>query len=124
MNEKLMELFQNKEFLNKIVACDTVDEVLGVIEAEGVETTKEEFDALMDNVARVRNSTGELGEEELENVSGGFAITAAGVALFGALVTAVSSAVLAAKWYIYDEPYSRGKQDAKAKNNQRKNKIC
>ena len=86
--------------------------------------TKEEFDALMDNVARVRNSAGELDEEQLENVSGGFAITSAGVALFAAIVTAVGAAAKAAKWYIYDEPYSRGKADARAKNNKQKNKIC
>lgn len=119
MNEKLMELFKDNAFAEKAAACETVEEVLDMIKAEGVETTKEEFDSFMDYIAKTRSENeGELNEGELEQVSGGGFLTLA------AIVSAVGAVVAAAKWYIYDEPYERGKQNARAKNNQRKNKIC
>lgn len=119
MNEKLMELFKDNEFAEKAAACETVEEVLAMIKAEGVETTKEEFDSFMDYIAKTSSEhEGELNEGELEQVSGG------GFFTFAAIVSAVVAVVGAAKWYIYDEPYERGKQNAKAKNNRRKNTIC
>ena len=120
MNEALIKLFQNKEFAEKTAACETVEEVLALVKAEGVETTREEFDAFMDSVAKANNyaAEGALDETELEQVAGGGFLTAA------AIVSAVVAVVGAAKWYIYDEPYQRGKSDARAKNNKKKNKLC
>lgn len=72
MNEKLMELFKDNEFAEKAAACETVEEVLAMIKAEGVETTKEEFDSFMDYIAKTSSEhEGELNEGELEQVSGG-----------------------------------------------------
>ena len=119
MNEKLIELFQNKDFAAKTADCETVEEVLELIKAKGVETTREEFDSFMDSIAKANcEKEGELTETALENVAGGEFLT------FAAIVAAVGAVVGAAKWYIYDEPYNRGKQAARRKNNQRKNKIC
>ena len=120
MNDKLMKLFKNNVFAEKAAACETVEEVLAMIKAEGIETTREEFDSFMDYMAKTSSEhEGELDEGELEQVSGG-----GGFFTFAAVVSTVVAVVGAAKWYIYDEPYERGKQDAKAKNNQRKNAIC
>lgn len=119
MNVQLAELFQNQAFVEKTAMCETVDEVLDMVKSAGVDTTREEFDELMDAVAQHINcESGELDEQALETVSGGAFWTAA------AIVSIVIAGVGALKWYIYDEPYQRGKANAKAKNNKKKNKIC
>lgn len=119
MNVKLLELFKDKEFSKKAANCESASEVLSMIEAKGIDITKEEFDSFMKDLARSSNDREEeLDESELEQVSGGGFLTAA------AVVSAIIAIVGAAKWFIYDEPYSRGKQDAKAKNNRRMNEIC
>ena len=119
MNQDLLKLFQDEEFAKEAVACESVENVLELIKSNGIITTRDEFDSFMDNIARIKNTQeGELDETELEQVTGGEFLT------FAAIVAAVGAVVGAAKWYIYDEPYSRGKQKAKAENNRRKNKIC
>ncbi len=119
MNMQLVELFKDQAFVEKTAECETVDEVLEMVKHEGVETNREEFDELMDTVAQYTHQSNDtLDEQELEQVSGGGFWTAA--AIFSGIVAIVG----AAKWYIYDEPYERGKAEARAKNNKKKNKIC
>jgi hypothetical protein len=123
MNEKLIDLFQNKEFVEKTTACETVEEVLNLVNAEGVEAAREEFDAVMDSIAGINSKKDDdLDESELEQVAGGFAISGAVIA---ALIAAgVTLSGFSLKWWIYDEPYERGKQRALKKNNKRKNDLC
>ena len=124
MNEELIKLFQNKDFVAKTAACETVEEVLALVKAEGVETTREEFDTVMDAIAQFKGAQeGELDEAEMEQVAGGFAISGTVVA---ALIAAGVSLIggFSLKWWIYDEPYERGKAKARAKNNKNKNKLC
>ena len=119
MNEKLMQLFQNKDFAEKAASLETVEEVLAKVKDAGVATTREEFDSFMDYLERTNNMDAtELTEHELEKVAGGEFFTAA------AIVSGIVAIVGAAKWYFYDEPYNRGKSDARKYNNQRKNKLC
>lgn len=123
MNEELIKLFQNKAFVEKTAACETVEEVLALVKAEGVEVTREEFDSVMDAIAEINGAQeGELDEAELDQVAGGLA-TAIVVALISAGAAVVGGG-FTLKWWIYDEPYERGKAKARAKNNKKKNKLC
>ena len=119
MNEELIALFQNKSFVEKTASCETVEEVMALVNAEGVEVTRKEFDSFMNEIAETSSAKEtELDEVELTQVAGGGFFTAA------AIVTAVIAVVGALKWYTYDEPYERGKAKARAENNKKKNKIC
>ena len=119
MKEQLIALLGNKEFVEKIAKMDTVEEVMAAVKAEGADVSREEFDEVMNEIARFNaKQDGEFNEAELENVAGGFSLTAA------AVVAAVTALVGGLKWLIYDEPYNRGKRDAAAENNKRKNGIC
>ena len=123
MNEELIKLFQNKAFVEKTAACETVEEVLALVKAEGVEVTREEFDSVMDAIAEINGAQeGELDEAELDQVAGGLA-TAIVVALISAGAAVVGGGITL-RWWIYDEPYERGKAKARAKNNKKKNKLC
>ena len=55
-----------KEQIQKAMACKTVEELMELAKAEGVELTKEEAEAYMAEMEDV-----ELNEEALKNVAGG-----------------------------------------------------
>ena len=55
-----------KEQIAKAMACKTVEELMALAKAEGIELTKEEAEAYMAEMADV-----ELDEDALKNVAGG-----------------------------------------------------
>ena len=55
-----------KEQIQKSMACKTVEELMELAKAEGIELTKEEAEAYMAEMADV-----ELDEDALKNVAGG-----------------------------------------------------
>ena len=55
-----------KEQIQKAMACKTVEELMELAKAEGIELTKEEAEAYMAEMADV-----ELDEDALKNVAGG-----------------------------------------------------
>ena len=61
-----------KEQIQKAMACKTVEELMELAKAEGVELTKEEAEAYMAEMEDV-----ELNEEALKNVAGGVCYMAA-----------------------------------------------
>ena len=71
VKERIEELFDNEELLEKVFTAKTPDELWELFKENGVifeDVTKEEvFDAFQ----KAKN-TDELSEEELEDVSGGF----------------------------------------------------
>ncbi len=77
--EKIQELFDDEALLDRIFEAKDPDELMKIFAENNVtfeDVTKEEvFDAFQ------RAKTGELSEEELENVSGGFyvALKTAGI---------------------------------------------
>ena len=71
MNEKAMEPFGNEEFLDKLSKMEDIEDVKKALAEEGVTL---DVDAIM---AKVKIDDGELTEENLDDVSGGFLLTAA-----------------------------------------------
>ena len=72
MNEELIALFQNKSFVEKTASCETVEEVMTLVKAEGVEVTRKEFDSFMNEIAKTSSAKEtELDEVELTQVAGG-----------------------------------------------------
>lgn len=61
-----------KEQIQKAMACETVEELMELAKAEGVELTKEEAEAYMAEMADV-----ELDSDALKNVAGGVCYMAA-----------------------------------------------
>ena len=55
-----------KEQIQKAMACETVEELMALAKAEGVELTKEEAEAYLDELSDV-----ELDGEALKQVAGG-----------------------------------------------------
>lgn len=70
--EKLSPLWENEEFVKAMAAAETDEDVIKLFADNGISVTEEE-------VAEVRASAatmGELDEEDLEEVSGGFIMAA------------------------------------------------
>ena len=61
-----------KEQIQKAMSCETVEELMELAKAEGVELTKEEAEAYMAEMADV-----ELDSDALKNVAGGVCYMAA-----------------------------------------------
>ena len=62
----LEELMQNAEFTEKLETAKDLDEVMAMINEQGVEITKEELAAAMEQL-----NESELDENSLESVAGG-----------------------------------------------------
>ena len=56
-----------KEQIQKAMACETIEEFMDMVKAEGIELTKEEAEAYMAEIEDV-----ELDSESLKNVAGGY----------------------------------------------------
>ena len=61
-----------KEQIQKAMSCETVEELMALAKAEGIELTKEEAEAYMAEMADV-----ELDSDALKNVAGGVCYMAA-----------------------------------------------
>lgn len=70
-NEKLNELFQNPDFLKEAASFKTVEDFQAGFASFGLEMSEEEVIAFCGTVAE-QTKQGELVEDELENVAGGF----------------------------------------------------
>lgn len=80
--EKMIALFQNEEFKKNANNCKTAEELQSLFAQNGVEMTVEEVIELCGKIAtHMKNGDDELLEENLEVVTGGFAITASVIAL-------------------------------------------
>ena len=56
-----------KEMLEKAMKCQTADELIALAKAEGIEITKEQAEAYLEELENV-----ELDQEALDEVAGGF----------------------------------------------------
>lgn len=77
--EKVQALMQDEQFKAKLAAAEDLDAMAALFCDEGIQVTGADLEAAMEQ------QDGELSEESLENVAGGFAISgliAAGVILF------------------------------------------
>jgi predicted ribosomally synthesized peptide with nif11-like leader len=100
---KLKEIFADKEFVEKTMAMETAEEVQSAVKEKGVDISIAEIESVKAELANhVSNpDSEEVSDEQLENVAGGFAISA----LIGGLI--ISGAVAAGGATIINEAVRR-----------------
>lgn len=88
--EKLNELFANKAFIEQIKNLDNMRMIHEAVAAEIPGITLEEVEKYLKAVAEAMH-TGEISEEEMENVSGGlgWAALLGGIKVAGAVVALI-----------------------------------
>ncbi|MBQ9480084.1 MAG: hypothetical protein IJU71_11100, partial [Selenomonadaceae bacterium] len=78
--EKITALMQDEAFVKELVGQEDVEDVRKLFASKGVELTVEQIDEIRKGVAaRVGDGDEELSDDQLENVSGGFADAITGV---------------------------------------------
>ncbi len=73
MNEKVLNLLGNETFLKELSTKETPVEVMALFADNGVTLTEEEVLKMRDIITK--SASGELNEDDLENVAGGSAFT-------------------------------------------------
>lgn len=83
---KIHELFQNEDFLKDANECKTMEDFHALFNRSGAEISEEETVELISQIAEKRQKmdNGELAEDDLDGVAGGFALT--GAALVAACI--------------------------------------
>lgn len=87
--QKIKEVFSDEAFVTSLLEMEEAPEVKNALADKGIELTLEEIEALR---LQLGKADGELGEEDLENVSGGFAITLTAVAAIFGIIGGTASA--------------------------------
>ncbi len=88
MNEKqIKELFSDEAFLASILSLETPEEVQAALKEKGLDISLEEVNKIAQGITKMRDGT--LSDDQLDDVSGGFAIAlATGVSIYSVLFTA------------------------------------
>ncbi len=94
---KLSELFQTKEFKDEAQGCKTMEDFQKCFAKHGVEMTESEVVDVISQIAEKQKELddGQISEEDLENVSGGFAISTLAFCIIVGVVCVGSAAVAA-----------------------------
>ena len=72
--EKFTALLQDEAFVKELIEQETVEDAQKLLASKGVEFTVGQINEIRNGViARVGDGSEELSDEQLENVSGGFA---------------------------------------------------
>ena len=82
--ERLNELYSDPEMARKLNAAPTEEDLRLMLAENGVELTAEEMTGVLKELAALAEesmSEEELSEDQLENVSGGFSLTIASLAI-------------------------------------------
>lgn len=69
--EKFMEALQDQEFAEKLLALETAEEAQAMLKEKGIEVSLEDLKAAAAYVGK--SASGELSEDDLEDVAGGSA---------------------------------------------------
>ena len=79
--EKLQQVMQNKQYAEELMALETTEEIQAKFAEAGIEFSADEVEKIVEFVVSQTDKSGdELGEESLENVTGG--IFPVGMAIF------------------------------------------
>jgi len=85
----------DKEFAQKLFALENPEDVQAFLKAEGIDFTLEDIEIVRKGVLKaVEKGSGQLSDDELEEVAGGIVITAAGVTAAAALITAIGGVAI------------------------------
>ena len=72
IEEKVRELSNNKEFMDKVQKTTSIEEYQQLLAEYGVETTVEELQSGLEQMASLFGGEGELTVEALDSVAGGW----------------------------------------------------
>jgi hypothetical protein len=74
--EKFMELLHTETFHKEVMNCDSAEAVKELLDRNGIDFTMEEIDAILiavgNTLIKLEENDGELTEEDLEQVAGGW----------------------------------------------------
>ena len=71
MNEKLLEKLKQADFMEKIINCNTREEIKEVLEKEGVNATDEEINEMIDEISKITEAISKIDEKDMDEISGG-----------------------------------------------------
>ena len=90
MNEALIkEIFSDEAFLKSLSEMETAEEVQAALKEKGLDLSIDDILKIQKTLTSQEN--GELSEDEMENVAGGFAITAGIVSAIAGGIGATAS---------------------------------
>ena len=90
MNEALIkEIFSDEAFLKSLSEMENAEEVQAALKEKGLDLSIDDILKIQKTLTSQEN--GELSEDEMENVAGGFAITAGIVSAIGGVIGATGS---------------------------------
>ena len=79
--EKLQQVMQNKQYAEELMALETTEEIQAKFAEAGIEFSADEVEKIVEFVVSQADKSGdELGEDSLENVTGG--VFPIGMAIF------------------------------------------
>lgn len=88
MEEKVKVLVQDEAFVKALINCDNPEDVQKLFADHGVELTLEEVTQMGKALEKMDPQSGELSEDDLEDVAGG----ALGIVM-GGVITVIGSAI-------------------------------
>jgi len=98
--EKIKEIFSDEAFVKELLNLDTPEEIQTLLKSKGIELDREQIEkakAFVSKKLAMIEAGEELGDDELDDVSGGFAITGLGVASAIISVIGVASSMVITK---------------------------
>ena len=90
--KKIQEIFSDEEFVVSLLKLETPEEVQAAVKAKGLELSISDIEWIKARL--LSGKTDEFSAEELEGVSGGFCITAAGVSVAAVLPSVIGGALV------------------------------
>ncbi len=89
MNEALIkEIFSDKAFVEALLGMETAEEVQAALKEKNLDLSIEDIENVQKALSAQESS--ELSEDEMENVAGGFAITAGVVSAIAGIISATA----------------------------------
>ena len=91
--ERIKERFSDEAFVKELLSLDAAADIQALLKTKGIELDLDQIEKAKEIVAKklaIIAAGEELGDDDLDDVSGGFAVTALGVA--SALITVVGIA--------------------------------
>lgn len=91
--ERIKEIFSDEAFVKELLSLEAAEDIQALLKTKGIELDLDQIEKAKEIVAKklaIIAAGEELGDDDLDDVSGGFAVTALGVA--SALITVVGIA--------------------------------
>ena len=91
--ERIKEIFSDEAFVKELLSLDAAEDIQALLNTKGIELDLDQIEKAKEIVAKklaIIAAGEELGDDDLDDVSGGFAVTALGVA--SAIITVVGIA--------------------------------